>query len=251
MVERTAAEISSISGAERKRDARGTRKSVGSHDISSPDRVVESIVQGIRLGRYVPGQKLVEADLTRALRVSRAPVREAFKRLSAEGVVTITRHRGAYIRALTRTEVSESLIVLEVLTGLMAALAAEAVRKRTHPDRVCQGCESLKLYGKPDGIDTIDKRTRFYDLLGSIGGNLQLSRIMPAIQIHLLRMQMQPYMAPADDLWHLRDYAEITAAVLAGNRRQAERAMRKHIRRARRRYARLPDEAFVTPQAAA
>jgi len=64
--------------------------------------VVDAIVSGIRLGRFVPGQKLVEADLTESIGVSRGPVREALKRLAAEGIVSLTRHRGAYIRVLTR-----------------------------------------------------------------------------------------------------------------------------------------------------
>ena len=42
--------------------------------LSSSDRVVETIVKGIRDGRLVPGQRLVESDLTTRLGVSRGPV---------------------------------------------------------------------------------------------------------------------------------------------------------------------------------
>ena len=75
----------------------------------------------------MPGQRLIEADLTRDYQVSRGPVREALKRLAAEGVLTLTRHRGAYVRALSRAEVRDSLMVLEVLVGLMAKLAAKHI----------------------------------------------------------------------------------------------------------------------------
>jgi len=216
--------------------------------LSSPDRVVEAIVQGIRSGRYVPGQKLIEADLTRGLHVSRGPVREALKRLTAEGVVMLTRHRGAYIRALSRTEADETLVVLEMLTGLMARLAAETVHAGDHAERIREAYEWLNAYknGQASANEYIEKRRQFYDTLVDIGNNEQLRLIMPTIQIHLLRLQVQPYLTAKSRAEQLRSYAEVTGAVLAGKPALAERAMRRHIRRTRVRYRSLPDEAFWT-----
>ena len=88
--------------------------------LSSSDRVVETIVKGIRDGRLVPGQRLVESDLTTRLGVSRGPVRDALKRLAAEDLVKLSRHKGAYISALSRRDATDLLLVLVVLTGLMA-----------------------------------------------------------------------------------------------------------------------------------
>ena len=64
-------------------------------DVSSTDRVVNHITEGVLAGRYVPGQRLVEADLTRTLRVSRGPVREAFRRLDARRSRAHEHDRGA------------------------------------------------------------------------------------------------------------------------------------------------------------
>src|SRR5579859_157589 len=97
--------------------------------MTSPDRVVDAIIRSIRAGQYVPGQRLIEADLTRDYHVSRGPVREALKRLAAEGVLTLTRNRGAYVRALSRVEVRDSLVVLEALVGLMSNLAAKHIKE--------------------------------------------------------------------------------------------------------------------------
>lgn len=220
------------------------------HGASSPDRVVATIVENIRLGRYVPGQKLVEADLTHNLRVSRGPVREALKRLAAEGVVTLTPHRGAYIRALSRAETYDTLVVLEMLTGLMARLAAEAVKRGGHAESMREAFRWLGVYtaGEPDGLDQIEKRRHFYDALAEIGGNRALGRFMPTMQIHLLRLQMHPYQTAEARRVQLAGYAEVTRAVLAGNAPLAERAMRKHIRRTRARYEAIPDAAYATPK---
>ena len=44
---------------------------------------------GIAAGRFAPGQRLVESELTAELGVSRGPLREALRQLSAEGLVEI------------------------------------------------------------------------------------------------------------------------------------------------------------------
>src|ERR1700677_4954504 len=112
--------------------------------LSSPDRIVETITDSIRAGRFVPGQRLVEGDLTHSLGVSRGPVREAMKRLAAEGVITLTPHRGAYIRALQRGEAKQLLTVMEVLTGLAANLAAQQIRIKENSKRMREAYEHLK-----------------------------------------------------------------------------------------------------------
>src|ERR1700722_14737920 len=132
-------------GKPRKRAANAGR-------VSSPDRVVEAITDGIRAGRFVPGQRLLEADLTHDLSVSRGPVREALKRLAAEGIVTLTRHRGAYIRALQREEAKKILLVLEVLTGLAASLAAHEINAPGNRQRMRDALEHLKKVHDSGGI---------------------------------------------------------------------------------------------------
>jgi DNA-binding GntR family transcriptional regulator len=222
--------------------------------LSSPDRVVEAIVRGLRAGVYVPGQRLIEADLTRDLSVSRGPVREALKRLAAEGVISLTRHRGAYIHALSREEVNDSLVVLEVLTGLMARLAATRIGTGENEAKMRKALDSLLAFrASGGGAAFLEERRRFYDTLIEIGGNHQLRRILPLMQIHLLRMQFQSYATPHDRDEQFAEYTAISKAVLAGDPAKAERVTRAHIRRTAIRLNRLPDEAFgaSTDQAAA
>jgi DNA-binding GntR family transcriptional regulator len=166
--------------------------------------------------------------------------------LAAEGIVMLTRHRGAYVQALTRSEADSALVVLEVLTGLMARLAAETISGGDHAERIREAYEWLEPYksGQASANEYIEKRRQFYDTLVEIGGNEQLKRIMPTMQIHLLRLQVQPYLNAKARAEQLRSYSEVTVAVLAGEARRAEIAMCRHIRRTRERYRTLPDEAF-------
>jgi DNA-binding GntR family transcriptional regulator len=222
----------------------------GSHTrepMAAPDRVVDAIIRSIRAGSYVPGQRLIEADLTRDYRVSRGPVREALKRLAAEGVLTRTQNRGTYVRALSRVEVRDSLLVLEALVGLMAKLAAKQIKEDDNTTRMHDAYRRLLAF-KEDGASAgfLDERRSFYDVIIQIGGNHELKRILPLMQIHLLRMQFQSYTTPRDREQQFREYEAIADAILSGDVHRAEKAAAVHIRRTRLTLMNLPDEAFPT-----
>jgi DNA-binding GntR family transcriptional regulator len=213
--------------------------------MASPDRVVDAIVRSIRSGVYVPGQRLIEADLTRDYGVSRGPVREALKRLAAEGVLTLTRHRGAYVRVLSRAEVHDSLVVLEALVGLMANLAASKIEEGDNRTKMKKAFERLQAFRNDGGTAAfLDERRRFYDTILEIGSNQELKRILPLMQIHLLRMQFQAYITPPDREKQFNEYETITDMILAGNRLRAQKAALLHVQRTRLSLMRLPDEAF-------
>jgi len=217
----------------------------GTAKMTSPDRVVDAIIRSIRSGVYVPGQRLIEADLTRDYHVSRGPVREALKRLAAEGVLTLTRHRGAYVRAMSRLEVRDSLMVLEALVGLMANLAARRIGEDENTARMREAHARLLAFKDDGGTAAfLDERRRFYDTIIQIGGNLELKRMLPLMQIHLLRMQFQAYITPRDREKQFKEYATITETILSGDSLRAQKVAGLHIRRTRLSLMRLPDEAF-------
>lgn len=229
----------------RARRTQAAAEAVERANMTSPDRVVDSIIRAIRAGVYVPGQRLIEADLTREYQVSRGPVREALKRLAAEGVLTLTRHRGAYVRALTRTEVRDSLMVLEALVGLMAKLAAKRIGQGDNADRMRTAYERLLAFKHDGGTAAfLDERRSFYDTILQIGGNHELQRMLPLMQIHLLRMQFQAYITPRDREKQFAEYKSISDTILSGDGLRAQKIASLHVRRTRLSLMRLPDEAF-------
>jgi DNA-binding GntR family transcriptional regulator len=216
------------------------------HGPSSPDQVVETIKHGILLGRFVPGQRLIEADMTRDHRVSRGPVREALKRLHAEGIVALSRHRGAYIRLLTRREVLEILVALEAVVGLAARLAALNIAKADHRALLQAAFEKLSAHGAGGDrvLQSID-RNAFYETIFHIAGNRELSRIHPAVPTQILRMQVYPYLALRDRERQFADYRLLYDTIRTGDSRAAQRIVVRHLRRSRLQIRKLSDAAFA------
>ena len=84
--------------------------------------------QMIVAGDLAPGQRISEREIGEQLDgMSRTPLREAFKVLAAEGLVTILPNRGASVTALSMAEVDEAIELLVGLEGLAAPAACERI----------------------------------------------------------------------------------------------------------------------------
>ena len=70
---------------------------------------------GIVSGQLVGGTQLKQDEISAALNVSHIPVREALRRLEAQGLVTIHANRGAAVTKLTREDVLDMMEVRATL----------------------------------------------------------------------------------------------------------------------------------------
>lgn len=91
--------------------------------LTLEEYVAHRIREAILKGYFKPGERLDQTELAELLGVSRSPVRDALKRLAAEGLVTMHPHRGAVVAELSRDELEEIYLIRRVLEGLAARLA--------------------------------------------------------------------------------------------------------------------------------
>jgi DNA-binding GntR family transcriptional regulator len=78
-------------------------------------------------GDIAEGQRLVESELCRRLRISRTPLREALKVLAGEGLVELQPNRGARVARMTAHEAAELFTVIAELEGLAATLCCHRI----------------------------------------------------------------------------------------------------------------------------
>ncbi|MEJ8857370.1 GntR family transcriptional regulator [Variovorax robiniae] len=199
---------------------------------STPDRVADAISKGILTRRFTVGQRLVEADLTRDLGVSRSTVREALRILASSGVVDLTPHRGAVIRSLSREDAASLLGVLEVLTGLAARLAATNIRIGNNAKRFEAAAQTLISANTPEALDRVlDGRANYYRVMFEIADSSELSRVLPQARAHLFRAQFYNFLTTADLRSMVAEYRGITEAILEGDPVKAEARTRKHLQK--------------------
>lgn len=95
---------------------------------SAAGRLAETLRRAIVAGELVPGQRLVEADLTAQYDASRGNVRIALTELANEGLVERVPNRGARVRAVS---VREAIEITEVRAAVESLCAAKAARNIT------------------------------------------------------------------------------------------------------------------------
>jgi DNA-binding GntR family transcriptional regulator len=89
------------------------------------EEVAEQLRELITEGRLAPGSRLNERVLSEQLKVSRTPLREAFKLLAGERLIELNPNRGASIAALSREDIEHLFEVMATLEGLSGELAAQ------------------------------------------------------------------------------------------------------------------------------
>jgi DNA-binding GntR family transcriptional regulator len=209
-------------------------------------QVVDAIRNGVRDGIYAPGQRLIEADLTAMLGVSRGPLREALGRLASEGLLVIEPHRGAVVRKLSRREVGELFEVRELLEGQAARLAAERIDDSDHRARIENLLVEVRDHRSDgDPLSYMAHNSRFHDTIFAVSENRLLARIASQLHTQTYRLQFnQLIRSEAARHQSNDDHVQILEAILAGNAQTAERIMRRHVRRSGNVTAAFRDTAF-------
>ena len=215
--------------------------------LSTVELIAENIRDGIRSGRYMAGQRLIEAEITSELAVSRGPVREAMRRLSAEGLIEIAHHQGARIRRLSQSDVLSLFEIRELLEGLAARLVAEQISNAKGLAKILRAHKrDMQRASKHADIERYVQLNReFHDLLVTNSGNPHLPALIANLQTQVMRFQFRSLLDLKAVQQSEKEHEKIVDAVLKGDGAQAEKAMRQHVRRSRDLIMRLPQSMFA------
>lgn len=192
------------------------------------DRAVDTITEEVRQGRLVPGQRLVESDLMQTLRIGRGTVREALRRLEAQGIVQSTAHRGSRIRPIDRDELRE---IYEARSLIESEAARRAARRIDHGDnraRLQAALNGLRAVPAGDVLGYIDHNAVFHSCVLTMSNNRQFRAIVESINLWTLRYSIGRLLAGAITDIH-QEHEHVAARILAGDESGAAEAMRTHV----------------------
>ncbi len=96
------------------------------------EQAAEAIVGAAARGVFLPGDRLVEAEIARDLGISRVPVREALRLLESQGIVVSTPYKGMRLMQVSNASVAE---VMRVRLALETLAVQEALRRPGGPER--------------------------------------------------------------------------------------------------------------------
>jgi len=205
--------------------------------------VVAQLRDAILDGFYAPGQRLIENDLIASFGSSRGPVREALRRLAAEGVVELVPNRGAIVKRLSHKELVDLFRMCETLEGLAARTCAERVRAQQAPEAFAQALADVGLSAlPPPGMSFPEANRLFHQVLVDFSQNAQLKTTLDQMRIPLVRLQFRAAIDAEYQRASMAEHRQVVAAVLAGDPVAAETAMRNHLEQAGSRLLVRPGE---------
>jgi len=192
------------------------------------DQLLERLRKAVQEGHYAPGQRLIEADLTREYGVSRGPIREALRRLSTEGVVDFVPNRGALVKRFTPREILNIFRIRQSLEGLAASLAAAHFQADVH---VTEAVTLRQIAaGKFDPKRPFaDENREFHNAIVTLSDNPQLEALIQQLQLPLVRYQIRGSLDASYLKRSRREHSAIAKAILANDSKAAEKHMHSHL----------------------
>lgn len=192
--------------------------------------VLRELERQIVSGELAAGAKLNEADLAAQLRVSRGPVREAFRALEQSGLVRTEKNRGVFVRELSLAEANDIYEVRAALDGLIGRLAAQRIR----PEQMAQLKDLIKRMqaaGQARDVDAyFPLNIEFHETLARAAGNASLLSNYRRIvnELNLYRRETLKRNA-ANIPISTRDHEAIVTAVDKGDAALAEQLLYQHV----------------------
>lgn len=203
--------------------------------LGKAEAIYQQVRADIETGVYSPGQPLYELMLVEKMGASRTPVREALRRLAADGLVDFAPRRGATVSRISLQsgrELFEYRMILEPAAVRMIAERIDGL------DDVRQKVQELA-----DGFAEVghqqpsaERTAVFYELTERLDAlvaaatpNGYLSRAIRELRPHSMRLRSVAHAAPQRMEASLEEHRLWCAALLAGDGDTAADLCREHL----------------------
>ena len=197
--------------------------------VKHADQVLQALEDEIASGRHPPGTRLEEVALARRFGVSRTPVREALRLLSASGLIELKPRKGAVVAELGLERLVE---MFETMAELEAACGRLAARRMTPEEQEAllarhEACAEAAASGDADHY--YRENAVFHGLVYAGCHNRFLAE-----EAQRLRRRLQPYRrlqlrvkGRVENSYN--EHAAIVEAIVAGDEERAAEALRAHV----------------------
>lgn len=186
------------------------------------DHAYGELRRALMTGRFLPGQKITVRGLAAAFAISPTPIREAVRRLGAEGALQVEANRWMRVPLLTRAELQELRAIRVALEGMATEIAAERITPE-ELKALCAADSNIRaLRGTGRTAETIVQIHRFHH---TIYGAARMPTLKHLIEGLWLRSG--PYVNLLFTGYTARERGKLRARTLAAMERRDGKAARR------------------------
>ena len=197
------------------------------------DQVAITLREQIFSGALSPGSFVDEVALCARLEISRTPLREALKVLTAEGLLRHEPRRGCFVAEVTQRDLDEIFPVIALLEG---RCAWEAARNANDADIAALEVlhDKLARHARAHRInDYYAANFAIHEAIITLADNRWLAGVIGDLRKILKLARLQQLKAPGRLEQSLSEHLAVFAALKARDCDGAEAAMRTHLNRQR------------------
>lgn len=196
------------------------------------DRAYAALREKIFSGELAAGDRLKEREICDALDVSRTPVREALRKLQADGLVIIEPRRGAVVAGINANDAEEIYSLGILLEGFGAGLAARRATEEDlgELDQIIAAMEDVLRDDTPASRSAyLELDSDLHRRIVQITDNRHLAQLIRQVVGLPVLIQAFTHYSHADLKRSLQQHRTIVSALRTGDAEWAEAAMRAHI----------------------
>ena len=194
-------------------------------------RVYNRLREDILSGKLKENEELREISIGEELGVSRTPVREAFRQLELEGLITIIPNKGAFVTGITGKDVKDIYMIRSHLEGLCARLACDHITKEQleeMEENIYLG-EFHASKGHMDQMAELDNR--FHELLYEACDSKMLENLLKDYHQYVIRIRKKTLSTSRGTVSN-EEHRAIMEAIKSHDLKQAEKLANLHINNA-------------------
>lgn len=226
-----------LSGEPWPRPRRRTRPEGKTH----AERLRLELADEIARGRLEPGSALDETSLAERFGVSRTPVREALRELTAAGLVEHRPHRGAVVAMIDARRLDEMFVVMAELEALCAGLAATSMTAAERAELDAMHAEAAELVRLGDLAAYREANDRFHEFIYAASHNPFLEETVLGVRRRVLAFRRAQFHGLGRLAVSHAEHERVVRALQRGDREAAVREMRAHLTSSGRSFNELHD----------
>ncbi|OYY55385.1 MAG: GntR family transcriptional regulator [Polynucleobacter sp. 24-46-87] len=180
-------------------------------------------------GAIKPGSKLNERELAEQLNVSRTPIREAIRRLAADGLVELIANRGAIAIQLTREDIIHTFDVIATLEGYSGELAAKNISIQALVELEALQYEMMASYARRDLSSYYRLNIQIHNAINQAANNPVLQQLFSQVNARIEALRFRSNQNGVKWEKAVGEHQEMLDALKAHDSARMRKVMMQHV----------------------
>jgi len=206
-----------------------------SQTVSLAEEIEHILRERILKGEYGIGERIKENQIAEELKVSRTPIREAFKQLEKEGLIESIPNRGSFALGLTKQDVKD----IYAVRAAVEVLAVEWAIPRISDEEILRlrdAFERMEFYtGRQDSKKVLELNKTFHEIIYSASGSRFLTQILKSYQEYVEKTRKATVYCSDNLPIILEEHRGILEAIQDKNKAKAVQRISAHLSNSRKR----------------